>query len=345
MRFSPIRLAARLAALVAVVSACAAQQDASTPAEPIEPPVRPEVSFARPVYGVTDPVVLRLTLINDTRDTIEIDAGLSGESQALRLSDELLYGTPESPALTVAYEGESAQPLFAPRPTEPHPALPLQIGPYSTVGAAIDLRAVFPGIRYSGAFTFHWRPFGDAGPSASASVRIEPRKRAVIVTDYGKLTVDLAYDTAPHNVENFLSLARQRFYDGLTFHRIIPQFIIQGGSPDASAGGVRPDGAVVPAEFSSTEFIAGTVAMARKPSDPDSASCQFFVSLGRNPELDRQYTVIGHARDDESLMALKQIAAQPTDVSGRPLRPVVIRFVTLVDADPPRVERLRTARP
>lgn len=308
--------------------------------------LRAELRLERSVYSPSEPVLLRLTLFNPSDQPIELSGtSAAGPADPVALPAGLLFGTREQPALTIAYEQESPVPVLPPEGLNTAATARLTLAPRTALGTAIDLRALHRPLRYAGEHRIQWRPFGDAGPSASASLRIEPRKLAILVTDYGKITFQLAYDTAPRNVENFLSLVRQRFYDGLVFHRIIPQFIIQGGSPDGTSTGVRADGVLVPAEFNDTPFVAGTLAMARKPSDPHSASCQFFISLARNPELDGQYTVIGQASDEESLRTLRQLAELPTDADGRPLRPVVIRFLTLVDAEPPAPERLQTARP
>ena len=92
------------------------------------------------------------------------------------------------------------------------------------------------------------------------------------------------------------------------------------------------DGKTVPAEFSDTPIELGTLVMAHKPDDPNSASCQFFIALARLEDLDGKYTVIGQARDDESLRTLNQLAALPTNRSDRPVKPLVIRSINLVDA-------------
>ena len=158
-------------------------------------------------------------------------------------------------------------------------------------------------------------------PTASLSFRVETRKDAVLVTDYGKITFSLLYERAPRNIENFLDLMRDRFYDGKAIHRVVPHFIIQAG------------------------FEPGTLAMARKPSDPHSASCQFFISLARLPELDGKYTVIGQARGEESLRTLQILSELPTNAQGRPVRPLAIRFFTLVDVSVSEVRQLELSQP
>jgi peptidyl-prolyl cis-trans isomerase B (cyclophilin B) len=122
---------------------------------------------------------------------------------------------------------------------------------------------------------------------------------AVFETDYGVFKIALYPDVAPRHVENFKKLIREKFYDGLGFHRVLPDFIIQGGDPQTRGGGNRamwgmgdPNQPKVPAEFSTRPFVRGTVGAARA-SDPNSASSQFFICLRPNPSWDGQYTVFG----------------------------------------------------
>src|SRR5215475_8963817 len=100
---------------------------------------------------------------------------------------------------------------------------------------------------------------------------------AVFETDYGNFKIALYPDVAPRHVENFKKLIRENFYDGLGFHRVIPDFIIQGGDPQTRGGRNRelwgrgePNQPTVPAEFSTRPFARGTVGMARKGDDPNS---------------------------------------------------------------------------
>jgi cyclophilin family peptidyl-prolyl cis-trans isomerase len=167
-------------------------------------------------------------------------------------------------------------------------------------------------------------------------VRVERRKDAILITDQGKITFSLNYDQAPRNVENFLELVRSGFYDGKTFHRIVPGFLLQGGSPTGDSTGVRPDGRLIPAEFTNAPVEQGALMMARKPADPDSASCQFLIALDRLPDLDGKYTIIGHARDAESARTFQTLSAIPTNKQDRPLQSVIIRSIKLLDAQPPQ---------
>ena len=108
--------------------------------------------------------------------------------------------------------------------------------------------------------------------------------------DGGLVEVELLHDKAPETVNSFVFLAREGFYDGTTFHRIIHGFVAQGGDPDGT--GMGGPGYNVPAEFNDTKHVAGTFSMARS-QQPDSAGSQFYITLAPTPHLDGQYTAFG----------------------------------------------------
>lgn len=123
--------------------------------------------------------------------------------------------------------------------------------------------------------------------------------RAVIETGKGEIEIELLPDKAPGHVKNFLKLAREGFYDGTTFHRVIPGFMIQGGCPNtkdpgASKGdhGTGGPGYQIDAEFNDTTHARGVVSMARA-QDPNSAGSQFFVCVKDSTFLDGQYSAFG----------------------------------------------------
>jgi cyclophilin family peptidyl-prolyl cis-trans isomerase len=111
-----------------------------------------------------------------------------------------------------------------------------------------------------------------------------------IETDKGNITVQLFSEAAPKTVARVVQLVQNHFYDGLTFHRVVPDFVIQGGDPKAD--GTGGSGVKLQAEFNSKRHVKGTVSMARGP-DPNSADSQFFICLSPQPQLDGKYTVIG----------------------------------------------------
>ena len=151
-------------------------------------------------------------------------------------------------------------------------------------------------------------------------------KTAVIDTNHGPMTVELWDDVAPGHVENFMKLTSSGFYDGLTFHRIIPGFVLQGGCPQGD--GTGGPGWNVPAEFNDRAHEEGVLSMARS-QDPDSAGSQFFVCLGRDhcQHLDGQYTAFGKVID--GLETVRAIGAVATDRQDRPREPVMMNSVKM----------------
>ncbi|HXH72533.1 MAG TPA: peptidylprolyl isomerase [Mariprofundaceae bacterium] len=115
-------------------------------------------------------------------------------------------------------------------------------------------------------------------------------KHVQITTRDGDILIELYPDSAPNTVANFKALAASGFYNGLTFHRVIPGFVAQGGDPDGN--GTGGPGYKVKAEFNNRKHERGTVAMARS-ADPDSAGSQFYICFAPQPHLDGQYTVFG----------------------------------------------------
>lgn len=143
-----------------------------------------------------------------------------------------------------------------------------------------------------------------------------------------KLELDAA--AAPNTVKNFLCLADKGYYDGLTFHRIIPGFMIQGGCPDGT--GMGGPGYSIKGEFKMNgvnnpiKHKRGVISMARA-MHPDSAGSQFFIMHQDAPHLDGQYAAFGHVV--EGMDVVDAIAAVPTGYADRPIEPVRIKRVTL----------------
>lgn len=335
--------------LVCVAGAAPGRSQNQTASQPApDEPLRAEIRGAQTIYNPNQPMRVRFALINRSDATVEIPLAQAPQANdAIVLPNELILGSSDEPALYAAYENEKPVAIRGnPSPPQDSPTTMLRLAAHASVGAEVDLRELYRRIRYSGVYRLEWRPLGGRLGTVSVQFRVEPPKDAVLVTDYGKITFSLMYDKAPLNVENFLELAREGFYEEKPLHRIITGYLIQGGCPHGNGTGVRPDGKLIPAEFHPTPFKLGTLAMARKPNDPNSASCQFFISLVRAADLDGQYTVIGQARDEESLRTLQQLAALPTDQKHRPLRPVLIRSISLVDAETTRRgAQLETPRP
>ena len=119
----------------------------------------------------------------------------------------------------------------------------------------------------------------------------DPENTLIMELEGGPVTIRLRPDIAPQHAERLKTLARQNFYDGLVFHRVIAGFMAQTGDPTGtgSGGSDLPD---LPAEFSDVPFTRGVVGMART-SDPNSANSQFFITYADAPFLNGQYTVVG----------------------------------------------------
>ena len=106
----------------------------------------------------------------------------------------------------------------------------------------------------------------------------------------GEIRIEFFAEDAPKTVENFVTLAKKGFYTGLNFHRVVPDFVVQGGCPKGN--GTGGPGYTIKAEFNKQKHVRGTVAMARS-QHPDSAGSQFYICYGTTPHLDGQYAVFG----------------------------------------------------
>ena len=161
---------------------------------------------------------------------------------------------------------------------------------------------------------------------------------AVIKTTAGEMVIEFWPDVAPKTVENFKTLAKKGFYDGTAFHRVIKGFMIQGGDPltkdDANQArwGTGDPGYKIKAEFNDKPHVRGTLSMARSPSGPDTAGCQFFICHGNPRQLDHDYTVFGKLiKGDE---VLEKIATTETGPNDRPVQRMNVESVKIV----PRAE-------
>lgn len=163
---------------------------------------------------------------------------------------------------------------------------------------------------------------------------------AVIKTTLGEMTVEFWPEVAPKTVENFKKLAREGFYDGTAFHRIVRGFMIQGGDPltkdpnKQDAYGTGDPGYKINAEFNDRPHVRGVLSMARS-ANPNSAGSQFFVCLDRAPHLDRQYTAFGKVIKGEDV--LLKIGDVPVEMSrggerSKPTIRVGVESVKIVSA-------------
>jgi peptidyl-prolyl cis-trans isomerase B (cyclophilin B) len=168
-----------------------------------------------------------------------------------------------------------------------------------------------------------------------------PNEVAIIKTSEGDMVVQFWTDAAPNTIENFKKLARQGFYDGTIFHRIVKDFMIQGGDPNSkdpakeNSYGQGGPGYQIKAEFNDHSHDRGVISMARS-SDPDSAGSQFFICLAPVHRLDHQYTTFGKLIKGEDV--LEKIGSTPVErnAQGEPSKPTkrtVIESIKIVPAE------------
>ena len=152
----------------------------------------------------------------------------------------------------------------------------------------------------------------------------------LLQTNRGDMLVEFWPDVAPNHVRNFLDLSYTNFYAGTTFHRVIPDFMIQGGDPTASGAGNGPR--MLPAEFNAKKHERGVLSMARA-GNPNSASCQFFIMRMAKTHLDGQYSAFGKLL--RGYEVLDAIATTPT-AGTTPIAPQTILKAVVIKARPPQ---------
>ena len=153
--------------------------------------------------------------------------------------------------------------------------------------------------------------------------------RAILETKFGEIELEFFPDKAPGHVKNFVDLAKKGFYDGSTFHRVIPGFMIQGGDPNTKdpkapreRHGTGGPGHSVKAEFNETPHKRGVLSMARS-GDPNSAGSQFFICVADSGFLDRQYTAFGKVV--VGIDVADQIVSSPRDAKDNPKERIDIK--------------------
>jgi len=217
----------------------------------------------------------------------------------------------------------------------------------ASAGKTVDVKSIFPQLSSVGTFVLYAVPKGKSLPEFDGTpvvievrgdrrqgddkplvTKVEPLQYAEMKTAEGPLTMVFYYDVAPNTSDSFLRLASEGYYDGLTFHRIVPGFVIQGGDPRGTGNG--GPGYNLEAEFNDRPHLPGVLSMART-NDPNSAGSQFFVCLNydNTKHLDHKYTAFGKVVS--GMDAVNKIAATPlADAqSGTPKAPQVIEKVTV----------------
>ncbi len=152
--------------------------------------------------------------------------------------------------------------------------------------------------------------------------------KAVIETKFGNIELKFFPDVAPNHTENFIKLAKENFYDGTTFHRVIPGFMIQGGDPnskeeDKTMHGMGGPGYSIDAEFNNKKHKRGILSMARS-QNPNSAGSQFFICVADAFFLDGQYTVFGEVTS--GIKVVDKIVSQKRDARDNPLERIEMKI-------------------
>ena len=151
--------------------------------------------------------------------------------------------------------------------------------------------------------------------------------KAIIETKFGNMELRFFPEVAPNHVNNFMELAKKGFYDGTTFHRVIPGFMIQGGdpnskSPDRSSHGMGGPGYTLKAEFNEKPHKRGVLSMARS-AHPDSAGSQFFICVADASFLDKKYSVFGEVVS--GMDVVDKIVNQPRDKKDNPMERIEVK--------------------
>jgi cyclophilin family peptidyl-prolyl cis-trans isomerase len=178
-----------------------------------------------------------------------------------------------------------------------------------------------------------------ASPSLYSVDQAEKAKQSddivVIETDFGKIEFGLFPDIAPLNVENIVKLVRKDFYNGTTFHRVVPDFVIQGGDPLTKDNNPANDGTGGPGYYLKDEYskdvkhLEGTVALAKARDDENGS--QFYICLKTLDFLDGKYTIVGQVI--KGMDAVKEIAKVKTDRNDRPIENVTMKKVYMKEKE------------
>ena len=307
--------------LVAALAAPAVSAAEPPPAES-RPAVSVFLETQLPYFYEGDNIPVALTVKNVSEKAVDNGAGLNLLG-GLQLEDA--RGAKLKPAEAVGTL------LTQPRNLEPG----------AFFGRVFPAQEVFPGLQKAGNYKLTWKGSGASGNELILHVvaRFDPKKayRLRIETDFGPIVIDLNQETAPRHVRNLVDLARQGYYNGTLFHRIIPGVAITGGSPtgDPAAG----SGYNLDPETSKTVTDAGTVIQVRNQltGTMDSGSHFMILAVSR-PEFTGKVSVLGKV--SEGMDTVRTIAQVPTtphpqDPPGapeRPIKPVLMRKVTIIEA-------------
>jgi peptidyl-prolyl cis-trans isomerase B (cyclophilin B) len=223
-------------------------------------------------------------------------------------------------------EGKTLKPK-----SEKIPRQALRLGKKATVSREVNLGEALDGLKTQ-TLEVGWS-FGD-DQAEPLTVRVYEWDlkaiEAVITTSMGEMTAEFFPEKAPITVMNFVDLSLKGFYDGLTFHRVVPGFMIQGGCPIGD--GTGDPGYFIKGEFTDITHSRGTLSMART-ADPDSAGCQFFIMHQDNERLDYQYAAFGRLTSGfdvlDEIVEVETTFQRGGQEKSRPVNPPKIEKITI----------------
>jgi len=297
--------------------------------------IRVELRAPRTTVPVGGEVILEFAVINKTDEPIKltVPGALVGKERpdlGMGLPLEHIFSGENFRGLEIAAEeSPDMGDRIVRKPEFPVPGVTL--APFGVIGLRFDVARFYPGLHQAGIYTLGWRPYGGVVAAEPVTIHVITYKQIAIDTEFGTMNMQLLYEKAPQTVANFLELVDKRFYHNKTFHSVFKNQFILGGDPEGNGTGKRPDGVTIPPEFNDTPFELGTVAMALIEGDPNSASCQFFICLSRQPAWDGHYTAFGKITGPQSLAVLKRLSEVEVDGEHRPKKPLLIKNVTAMD--------------
>lgn len=307
----------------------------ATPEKRLASQVTAEIRMPRTIIPVGQEAYVEFVIQNKTDQPVKltVPGALEGKARpdyGMGLPLEHVFSGVHFRGLEVASE---TNPRMGDRVTRrpEFPVPPVTIAPFASIGLRFDVARFYPGLHQTGTYLLEWRPYGGALEAEPIILKVVQYKQVILDTNYGTLAMHLLYDRAPAHAENFLALIQKRFYNGLTFHSVYPGQFILGGCPNNDGTGKRADGVCLPPEFNDTPFDLGTVGMALIESDVSSASCQFFICLGRQPGWDGRYTAFAQISGPESLETLRKLGAVEVGEDHQPKTPLKIKSLTAID--------------
>ncbi len=253
-------------------------------------------------YALGDPIIAEVTVTNDGKAVQSTPRpALNLAATSFKLTRDANAKTPES---YIVRHGMDAQTV--------------SLKPGEKVTEKIELLAIEPGTFTLTALHGHMGPwqggFNKSNATASAAEKITvkapagKKMKARMTTEAGTVVLGFLPERAHNHVLSWLQLAKKGYFNGIKFHRVVPNFVIQGGDPTGTGSG--GPGYKLPAEFNELKHVPGILSMART-NDPHSGGSQFFLCTATTPHLDNQYTVFGQV--EEGLDAALKIGASESN--------------------------------